>query len=99
MAYVSSYDFDIFISYAHVDNENISAQGDGWINRFHKELQVTLDRRVGRSKVLKIWRDNKLDGHQVFDQTISEKIKKSAIFLAFMSNGYLQSEYCQKELN
>lgn len=99
MAYVSSYDFDIFISYAHVDNISSSDKESGWINRFHKELQTKLDKRIGRPQIIKIWRDNKLDGSQVFNQTIVEKIKKSAIFLAFMSNGYIESEYCQKELN
>jgi len=99
MAYVSTFEFDIFISYAHVDNLHLSDEDSGWIDRFHEELQVRLDKRVGKTKTIKIWRDNKLDGNQIFDQTISEKIKKSAIFLALMSNGYLQSEYCKKELN
>ena len=99
MAYVSTFEFDIFISYAHVDNTHLSDENNGWVDHLHKELQITLDRRAGKSQMIKIWRDNWLDGNQVFNQTISEKIKKSAIFLSLMSNGYLQSEYCQKELN
>jgi hypothetical protein len=99
MAYVTTYDFDIFISYAHVDNSRLPDQSSGWVDHFHKALQITLNRRAGKSQKIKIWRDNKLDGNQVFDQTISEKIKNSAVFLALMSNGYLASDYCRKELN
>jgi len=69
MAYVSTYDFDIFISYAHLDNPPLPDNNSGWVDHFHKELQITLDRRVGKSQKIKIWRDNKLDGNQVFDQT------------------------------
>jgi hypothetical protein len=99
MAYVSSYDYDIFISYAHVDNTTLTNENTGWIDIFHKLLQITLDRKIGQANVLKIWRDKKLDGNQYFDQTISEVIKKSAIFIACISNGYLNSGYCKKELD
>jgi hypothetical protein len=47
---------------------------------------------------VKIWRDEKLDGGQLFDQVIQNRISQSAIFLALNSRGYRASDYCQQEL-
>jgi len=100
MAYLSTYDYNIFISYAHKDNEIIYANNEGWVDQFEKRLKISLDKESKKSSPsVKIWRDNQLDGNQLFDQSISETIKKSAIFLALISNSYLNSEYCKKELN
>lgn len=98
MAYVPNFEYDIFISYAHVDNLTTPGESKGWIETFEEFLAVFLSRRVGRIGSVKIWRDPTLDGSQLFDKTIEDKIKKSAVFLAFTSTGYLASEYCQKEL-
>ena len=57
-----------------------------------------LSRRIGRAGIIKIWRDPELDGSQLFDVTIQDKINNSALFLALSSPGHLTSEYCQQEL-
>ena len=53
---------------------------------------------VGRIGAVKIWQDPKLEGGQLFDQTIKNAIDTSALFLAFTSTGYLASEYCRQEV-
>ena len=59
-----------------------------------------LAKRFGRMDMVKIWWDNKkLDGSVVFDQSIEEGIKKSAIMICLNSPGYVQSEYCKQELD
>jgi len=98
MAYVPEFEYDIFISYAHVDDLTTPDQTKGWIATFEEFLAVFLSRRVGRIGSVKIWRDPTLDGSQLFDKTIEERIKRSAIFLALTSTGYLASEYCLQEL-
>ena len=85
MAYVPKFEFDIFISYAHVDNLTTPGESQGWIETFQKFLEVFLSRRVGRIGSVEIWRDPTLDGSQLFDQTIENRIQKSAVFLAFKS--------------
>ena len=99
MAYVPDFEYDIFISYAHVDNLKTPNESKGWITTFEEFLAVLLSRRVGEIDGVKIWRDLTLDGSQLFDETIQNRIKESAIFLAFTSTGYLTSDYCRKELD
>ena len=98
MAYLSGYEHDIFISYAHVDNLTIPPEEQGWVSRLHEYLEIRLSQRIGRVGVVNIWRDPNLDGSQLFDQTIKTAVEKSAILIALTSNGHLSSDYCQDEL-
>lgn len=99
MAYIDSYTFDIFISYAHLDNIAAFNEKVGWIEQFYRDLSVSLSQRIGRMDAVKIWWDNKkLDGSVLFDQSIEDGIKRSAIILSLMSPGYMNSDYCKKEL-
>lgn len=98
MAYIPGYTYDIFISYAHVDNVPTSWENLGWIEKFYKDLDTLLTRRIGGSDV-KIWWDNrKLDGSILFDDSIEDGINKSAIIICLNSPSYLSSNYCKKEL-
>jgi hypothetical protein len=100
MAFIPGYEYDIFISYAHVDNIAFPGQADGWIEQFYKNLNLMLAKRFGRLDMIKIWWDNKkLDGSKLFDHSIEEGIKKSAIMICLNSPGYLQSAYCKQELD
>lgn len=94
MAFLPSFEHDIFISYSHVDNLG----EDEWVTRFHQALEVALAQRVGRFGVVKLWRDKRLEGDQLFDETISGAVGRSALFLAITSSGYLLSDYCRLEL-
>lgn len=100
MAFIPGYEYDIFVSYAHVDNIAFPGQADGWIEQFYKNLNLMLAKRFGRLDMIKIWWDNKkLDGSKLFDQSIEEGIKKSAIMICLYSPGYMQSAYCKQELD
>ncbi|MEM7086700.1 MAG: toll/interleukin-1 receptor domain-containing protein [Bacteroidota bacterium] len=99
MALIPGYEYDIFISYAHLDNEKFPGQTDGWIEQFFLGLKYLLDKRYGRQGFVKIWWDNKkLDGNVLFDDSIAEGIKKSAIMICLNSSAYKASDYCQQEL-
>jgi len=100
MAFIPGYEYDIFISYAHVDNAAFPGQAEGWIEQFYKNLNLMLAKRFGRMDTVKIWWDNKkLDGSVLFDETIKEGIRKSAILVCLNSPGYAVSDYCKQELN
>lgn len=100
MALIPGYEYDIFISYAHVDNAKFPGQTEGWIEQFYTNLNLLLAKRFGRMDMVKIWWDSKkLDGSTVFDDTIAEGIEKSAIMICLNSPGYLASSYCKQELD
>jgi hypothetical protein len=98
MAYLPGFDYDIFISYAHVNNQTADAHSEGWVTLCQRRLEMQLSMLVGRQGLVKVWRDPALDGNQLFDQTIQDRLNRAAIFLALFSFGYLHSEYCQQEL-
>jgi TIR domain-containing protein len=99
MSYLPDFDYDIFISYAHVDNETAYEDEAGWVTQFRDHLEVQLSKRIGRIGAVKIWHDPSLEGSQLFDKTIQEGINRSALFLALTSAGYLASDYCRQELS
>ena len=100
MAYIPGFKHDIFISYAHVDNSTASEQEKGWIEQFYNYLVIALDKRAGRSGKINIWWDSKkLGGNTVFDTSIETGIRESAIMICLNSQGYHESDYCQKELD
>ncbi|MBK6544564.1 MAG: toll/interleukin-1 receptor domain-containing protein [Saprospiraceae bacterium] len=100
MALIPGYEFDIFISYAHIDNAKFPGQTDGWIELFYKNLDLMLAKRFGRMDKIKFWWDNKkLDGSVMFNQSIESSIHKSAIMICLYSPGYVASGYCKQEID
>ncbi len=100
MSFIQGYEYDIFISYAHVDNAAFPGQADGWIEQFYKNLVLMLAKRFGRMDTVKVWWDTKkLDGSVQFNQSIASGIEKSAIMICINSPCYAASKYCAKELD
>ena len=80
MAQIPGYDYDIFISYAHDDNDT-QGESPGWVDRFHERLENWLVKQRCFHN-LEIWRDKKLHGNTEFDDAIKNRINSSALFLA-----------------
>lgn len=92
MAFVPSYDHDVFVSYAHIDNQGETA----WVSTLVRHLDTDLRQRLG-TKDLRIWIDETLDGNRPLSPEIMRSIQRSATLLIVMSSGYLASEWCAKE--
>lgn len=43
---------DIFISYAHIDNESLVDGDKGWITEFHRSLEIRLAQLLGQKPVI-----------------------------------------------
>ena len=67
MGYVPKYKYDIFISYAHANNE-MRLKEQGWVDLFHDELTKELNSDL-RPRV-EIFRDKKLTGFDTFDEQL-----------------------------
>jgi hypothetical protein len=88
---------DIFISYAHIDDEALIEDQKGWITDFHRALDIRLAQMLGRKPV--IWRDPKLQGNHLFDKQITDQFADVAVMICILSPRYVRSEWCLRELN
>ena len=98
MAYVPGYQHDVFISYAHVDNEPLVKSEQGWVASFHRELALLLARKLGRRDAFALWRDEKVRGNDEFEDTIDAAFRHSAVAIFVLSPGFAASTWCCREL-
>jgi len=88
---------DIFISYAHIDDESLIETQKGWVSDFHRALEIRLAQLLGRRPV--IWRDPSLQGNHLFDKQIVDQFSKVAIVISILTPRYVKSEWCVREVN
>jgi hypothetical protein len=88
--------WDIFISYAHIDNVALKEGDRGWVEEFHRVLEVRLAQLMGERP--EIWRDRKLQGNDSFTDEIVEQLPRTAIMISILSPRYIKSEWCTKEV-
>lgn len=89
---------DVFVSYAHVDNVPEAVAEQGWVTDLVELLRVLLDKKAGRVNSARIWHDPVLRSNDSIDPVILQAALESKVFLLVVSQGYLQSSYCRKEL-
>ncbi|MEM9567130.1 MAG: toll/interleukin-1 receptor domain-containing protein [Cyanobacteria bacterium P01_E01_bin.34] len=92
-----AFEQDVFISYAHIDNEPLLEDSKGWVTRFHKILEKRLAQFMGVKP--KIWRDEKLQGNDKFGPEIVEQLPKAALLVSVLTPRYVKSEWCLRELH
>jgi hypothetical protein len=90
-----SFNKDLFISYAHIDNQPLTPGQQGWISRFHASLEALLSMRLGHTA--KIWRDDKLQGNDVYADEIVSQFTQTAVLVSILTPRYLNSDWCTKE--
>ena len=91
------FEHDLFISYAHIDNQPLTAEQQGWVTRFHATLAAQLSMRLG--SVARIWRDDKLRGNDVFADEIVQQFGRTALLVSVLSPRYMASDWCKRELS
>jgi hypothetical protein len=91
------YKNEIFISYAHLDNETAIQGQNGWINDFHRALEVRVAQLLGRKPT--VWRDPKLTGNDLFADTIAEQLGQTAVLVTILSPRYIKSDWCRREFH
>lgn len=96
MAVVPGYSNDIFVSYSHIDNQPMAADGRGWVDVFHEHLQNFVDVHLGQRT--RVWRDKRLSGAEVFSDEIEQQLRSSAVLVSVLSPGYVRSTWCNREL-
>ena len=85
----------LFISYAHLDNQPLTEQQQGWVTKLHASLSAMLSMRLGRKA--EIWRDVKLAGNDIFADEIVDQFPKTALLVSVVTPRYVESEWCTRE--
>lgn len=96
MSLIPNFNEDVFISYAHIDNQPLAEGMEGWVETLHDRLKVRLEQLIGEE--VNIWRDLKLQGNDIFSETLANKLAEVAILVSILSPRYVKSEWCLKEL-
>src|SRR6516225_7209209 len=89
-------DPDVFISYAHDDDNTFLDENTPWVSQFHDEFETLLNEHLGRRPY--IWRDSDLTPNEDFDKKIFNRLVKSAVFLPVLSRIFINRPYCMREL-
>lgn len=90
------FDNDIFISYAHLDNQPLMRDAEGWVSQFHRALEVRIDQLLGRKST--VWRDPKLQGNDYYEDTIVDTLPMAAVLVSVFTPRYVHSASCTTEL-
>jgi TIR domain len=96
MGYVPGYENDVFISYAHADNEPILPDKPGWVDFFEDLLRKRVKVRL-RGEI-QFFRDQQLRLYRKFSDQLAEKLASSAVLICIPTPNYVGSDWCLWEL-
>jgi hypothetical protein len=91
-----NFENDIFVSYAHIDDQALVEGQKGWISSFHRALEVRLAQLLGREP--RIWRDPKLQGNDIYSDRLVQCLPGVALLVSVVSPRYVRSDWCMREL-
>lgn len=91
------FDGDAFISYAHLDNQELVEGRKGWVANLHRALEIRVGQLLGKTP--HIWRDPKLQGNDFFAETLVDRLKRVAVLVTVVSPRYIRSEWTRRELD
>ena len=99
MAYANQFQFDLFVSYARVDNQIPVGGVEGWVSVLVKSIKIALAEHLGRSDSASVWMDVvDMAGNREVPPEINRALRDSALMLLILSPGYRESDWCLREL-
>ena len=97
MGFLSSFDEDVFVSYAHTDDDIYAQESLGWVTRLHQDLEQRVRNYLGAD--ISFWRDCEIRNNDEFTNKIFKRLLKTATFLPVLSPSFLRSEWCGREVD
>lgn len=91
----SGHEYDVFVSYAHADNEKPlgSVAEYGWVTTLARNLNT------GPNHYRKnLFIDHQLKPGDVFSDNLVTTVEHSTLLLLLLSQNYIDSAWCGKEL-
>lgn len=86
--------YDVFVSYAHTDNEKPLGVGYGWVTTLAHNLNTGPNHHPK-----KLFIDHQLKPGDVFSDDLVTKVENSTLLLLLLSQNYINSPWCGKELD
>jgi hypothetical protein len=98
VAYLPNYAWDVFISYAHADNEPDGEDESGWVSTFRKRLVPLI--QSGLDQDIEVFFDEReLRSYNTIESILSE-VRRSALFVIVGSPNWVRpGRWCQQEIN
>ncbi len=98
MSYLSKkFDEDVFISYAHNDDDAYAQEQRGWVTQLHQDLQQRVRNYLGADA--QFWRDCEVRNNDDFTIKILKRLSRTAIFLSVLSPSFIKRVWCRRELD
>jgi hypothetical protein len=88
---------DVFVSYAHADDEVPLSAAKGWVTTLADELKKLLRRKVG-GQGASLWMDHQLAANESHTEILLRQLRESRVILVVMSAAYQASFWCRREL-
>ncbi len=98
MAYVAGFDFDVFVSYARIDDEADFPDDTRWVTTFVAYLTTALRKRLGGTDELKVFFDRSTLNSNSELEELKRSAAKSALFLSICSRSYAARSWTMQEL-
>ena len=96
-AHVPGFEYDVLVSYAHVDDDPPPGETLGWVWHFQRDLFQVLARRLGGDNAFIHFTNQSMPGGHA-NRGVVEAARRSAMLLVVLSPGYCASEHCRLEL-
>jgi hypothetical protein len=96
VGYLPGFDEDVFISYAHNDDDTYAREPKGWVAQLHSDLEKRVKVHLGAQP--RLWRDCEIRNNEDFDKKISKRLVKTATLLSVLSPSFFQRKWCIREL-
>ena len=88
MAFVPGYKYDVFVSYAELDDLHQLCVDRGWISIFAEELKIGLARTSG-CKDVSLCIDRELASHVKITENVIENLRNTATLIVILSSNYI----------
>lgn len=87
----------VFVSYAHADDEPFDEGAPGWVSFFVDKLKRAVARHPGGAEA-DFWMDHRLEPQRRVDDELKGRLRGSVVILSLISPRYIESEWCRKEM-
>ena len=89
--------YDIFISYGQLDDQDPAGDVKGWVDLLVERLPRLISANLGYQP--KIWRDERsLSGNALLGAAIEQGLANALLLVPIVSPRYVQSDWCRREL-